>query len=102
MTLRPILGDVIHTVSYNTENGEWPASCLAAIITWVHPAEPGDPDPMCDLHVFKPWGFDIRPNVTHDDGEPAEDPTGLMCRGRDYPPGTWHWGDSHDDPQPDP
>ena len=95
--LRPILGDTVHAVSYGTTHGEYPSSCHAAIVTWVHPHEPGTDDIVVDLHVFKPWGLDVRPYTVHDDGEPAEGPLPLMCRGREYPGGTWHWGDTHDD-----
>jgi hypothetical protein len=88
--IEPHIGDIVHHVSFGTPHGEYPASCMAAIVSATYPHEPGTDDSIVDLHVFKPWGQDIRSQVLHDDGE--EDPNAfLMCRGRDYPPGTWHW-----------
>lgn len=89
----PRLGDIVHAVSYGTRHGEFPAGCHPAIITWIHPDEPGTGDCVVDLTVFKPWGHDLRPYTVHDDGEPAPDePNPLMCGHRDYPGATWHWG----------
>ncbi len=93
--LRPILGDTVHSVSYGTTGGQFPASCHAAIVAWVHPTEPGSDDVLVDLHVFKPWGTDIRPYVLHDVGLEVPQSPPLMCGSRAYPGGTWHWPDAH-------
>jgi hypothetical protein len=94
--VRPSLNDAVHWVSLGSADGSYPPACTAADVTWVHPDEPGTGDHIVSLLVKKPWSIDFHQGVlfhegfdlTHDDAESS----GLMCGDRDYPPGTWHWG----------
>jgi hypothetical protein len=94
VTNRPAIVDGVHFVSYGSKGGEFPQACYAAIVTEVDPPEPGTDDIVIGVKVLKPWGDENHRGVSNDNGHDptaaGQEPTDL-CRGLDYPGGTWHW-----------
>lgn len=97
-TPAPTVGRIVHYVSFGTPGGEYPSTCLAALVTEV-----ADSSGECTLATFYPNGMAFKQGVPYDDG--AETPGAPDCDAphdiRRYCPcgwveahhraGTWHW-----------
>jgi len=71
---RPVVGEIVHYVSYSTPGGEYRPVCRAAVVTQIVTHAEGLP--RVGLAVLNPTGMFFNPDI----------PPGMGMAG-----GTWHW-----------
>lgn len=76
MSLKPIVGDIVHYVSYGTPGGRFKSVCRAAIVTDLE-SSGVDPHEAVSLCVLNPSGMFFDQGLPHDEREKAA--------------GSWHW-----------
>jgi hypothetical protein len=78
--VKPIVGDVVHYVSYGTPGGEYTSQCRAAVVTEVHRED------VVSLAVLNPTGMYFIQRLEL--GDPMPRALG----------GTWHWPERVESP----
>lgn len=100
-TPTPVIGDIVHYVSYGTPGGEYVSTCRAAIITEVHElaSQQSDMSPVpghwiVSVYVLNPSGIFFDQRVVYCPGVATyPEMKGARCTSgtRVYRGGTWHW-----------